>query len=211
MTDSAGPPEAAPLQFDKADYVAPAAMTCGICHSPIGTSYYDVNGHPVCEPCLQQIRARPGGDWTKALALGLGAAAAGSVAWFAVEQALNLNLALIAIGIGWLVGKGVRKGAGTDQSLGFPVAAVVLTYLSIAGAYFLDILKAAGTTNISAAALGHAAVFAVQMPFRTGHNGSPDPIGLFIVGIGLYEAWRFARRPGLRISGPFPVSRGAGG
>jgi hypothetical protein len=127
------------LQFERAEFEAPAALGCAACKRPIGDSYFELNGHVICPPCRDRALAERGdGGGASRLArgtvFGLGAAALGTVVWYAVREITRLEIGLIAIGIGIAVGVGVRRGARGRGGPAYQILAVLLTYLSIASA-----------------------------------------------------------------------------
>jgi hypothetical protein len=66
---------------------------------------------------------------------GLGAGIVGAAIYYAVIAIANLEIGIVAILIGYMVGYAVRKGAGGRGGRRFQVLAVALTYLSVALAY----------------------------------------------------------------------------
>lgn len=48
--------------------------------------------------------------------------------------------------------------------------------------------------------------FVLALPFLAGMQ---NIMGIVIIGIGLYEAWKINKRPGIQITGPYEVSAGA--
>jgi hypothetical protein len=148
------------LQFERAMPVgSDGPVACGIrcvaCRAAIPDEYYDVNGHVVCERCrnLAEFAAgTPAGLVPLATAAGLGfaAAVAGAAVYYAVIAITNLEIGLVALLCGYMVGYGVRKGARGRGGLRFQVLAVVLTYFSVALAYtpvvVTQVLHARATT-----------------------------------------------------------------
>src|SRR5262245_33953843 len=114
--EAAGKVDAAdqPLQFERAEYAAPAAssLTCSVCKNPIQQQYHVLNGNTICETCRFQIEAALAGGSTvsrlgRATLFGLGAAAAGCAIYFAVSKLTGYEFSLIAILIGYMVGRAV--------------------------------------------------------------------------------------------------------
>ncbi len=127
------------LQFERAEFAAPAGLGCAVCKRPIGDTYFELNGHVICPPCRdRELSAREDGNGAGRLArgtvFGLGAAALGTVVWYVVREITRLEIGLIAIGIGIAVGTGVRRGARGRGGPAYQLLAVLLTYLSIASA-----------------------------------------------------------------------------
>lgn len=136
------------LQFDRVASDAPAAeqtsrqpaVACAICSTPIHTDYYHVNEKAVCERCRDAVAAlgtaprgwRPLG---RATALGIGAAIAGAVVYYAVIAITDFEIGIVAILIGYMVGWAVRKGTAGRGGRRFQILAAVLTYWSVGLAY----------------------------------------------------------------------------
>ena len=188
---------------------------------------------------------RSGTAFLRALAFGAGAAALGTIVWSLIINLLNMELGLIAIGVGLLVGVAVRKGARGRGGWKFQTLAMALTYMSITASYVPMVVKALrdgpakadktadgksadgksadGTTvgrtgsEVQSAA-GHAGkqeppsagqvilafivVFglAFASPFL---SGASNIMGIIIIAIALYEAWKINRR--VPVSGPFRI------
>jgi hypothetical protein len=138
------------LQFSTAEPTAPltpdsdaSAVTCAQCARPIATHYYTVAGRTMCGACkagVERALAGEGGSRagriTRSLLLGLGAAVLGAVIWFTVSVISDgYSFAIIAILMGWMVGRAVQMGNGGRGGRRYQVAAALLTYLSIAMSY----------------------------------------------------------------------------
>ncbi|HEX7939591.1 MAG TPA: hypothetical protein VF483_11440 [Gemmatimonadaceae bacterium] len=149
MTDAnATPPEGGrPLQFEKVEGAhTPAGMTCAYCGSAIAASYYDVNGKHACLSCKMRAEraSQPAEGWVpfaKAFLFGGAACLLGAAIYYGVAALLNLEIGLVAILIGYLVGAGVRKGTQGVGGRRYQVLALVLTYFSIGLAYAPFALK----------------------------------------------------------------------
>jgi hypothetical protein len=188
-----------PVQLDKAEYVDTTKTTCAFCRQPIQTDYYAVNDKVTCPRCHASLQQRlapgsVGGRSARALALGLAAAVVGGLAYFAIRVLTHLNIGLVAIGVGWLVGRAVRRGAGAAGGPAHQALAVGLTYLACAFG-FAPYLAGKPFDAAFLAKLLLMPVTAVS-----------SPIGYLILGYALYEAWRLNQRPALRVSGPLRVS-----
>src|SRR5262245_19899323 len=150
------------LQFDRvvtqASPVAsagPAAVTCRACENRIETEYYDVNGRAVCRRCRDAAEfaaetPRGIGPLIVAALCGLGAGIVGAVIYFAVIAIAHVEIGVVAILIGYMVGYTVRKGASGRGGLRFQILAVGLTYVSVALAYTPLAIKGAMNANRSA-------------------------------------------------------------
>jgi len=135
------------LQFDHviagAGAAAPAdkvAVVCAACRASIETEYFHVNGNCVCGRCrslAESVAETPRAmtPFVKAAAYGLGAGVAGAVVYYAVMAIAHLEIGIVAVLIGYMVGYAIRRAIGGRGGLRFQVLAVCLTYGSIALAY----------------------------------------------------------------------------
>jgi hypothetical protein len=216
-------PPAESLQFRRAEHAPDPALgpQCASCKNPSGPEYYQANGIVVCARCAAAIKSRtkpaPTTTLLKAFLYGSGAAIAGCALYATVAIVTGMELALIAILIGYMVGRAIRYASpgGRPQQ----IMAVVLTYLAIStsyvpvGIYHLVKSKPAKSASAPAvttakptatpgAAIGMLLVFAVAGPFMTLTNAS-GLISLVIIFFGLQRAWRMTGRPDIVISGPY--------
>src|SRR6188768_2657451 len=135
------------LDFDKADFGQPAAgLRCATCPSEIRDRYFEVNGAAVCPNCRASLAAldRPEGGLKRfalATLLGMAGGAVGALAWYAVARLFNLEIGLIAILVGWLVGTGVRKGSEGRGGRKYQALAAFVTYASIVTTYIPPIYE----------------------------------------------------------------------
>ena len=124
-----------PLSFEDGR-AATGHVNCSRCGASV-TQYWAVDGAVLCERCKgEALEARSSaegraGRILKALALGTGGMLAGAAVWYGVAKFANLQLALIAILLAWLVGKGVFIGSGKRGGRGYQVMAVALTWFGI--------------------------------------------------------------------------------
>jgi hypothetical protein len=195
------------LRFDRVESPSPAGgVACASCGRAIEDVYYSGNGRTFCAACRTGIEAAlaSGGRFGPGLLLGLGGAILGGTVYFAVTAISGYELSLITILIGWLVGRGLQKGSGVPGGRRYQVAAVVLTYLAVAGAYLALGLRQGLPEGADPARL----VFvSLRLPVAAGLADPPGSLlGLLIIGIGLYQAWQMTRRPVLTLSGPFRIA-----
>jgi hypothetical protein len=195
------------LQFERAEFgAAPAAKSCTGCHQPIMGEYYDVNGKPFCAACTAAIRqAHPdtggGVAFVRALGAGVGAGAVGSALYYIVERISGYQLSIIAIAVGFLVGRAVRWATGGRGGVAYQVLAVALTYIAIAFSW-LPFVAEGATGALSVVDVIRLMPFLLGLPIQVGLE---RPFSLVIIGIGLYEAWKFTAPVRLAVSGPFVV------
>jgi len=148
--DASHPPPA--LQFDAVTPGATgtsattAAMACAGCQAVLADEYFDVNGHSVCRDCSTRLAShaetpRGAGVLGRAAALGIAAAVLGAVLYFLVLAVTGLEVGLVAIAIGYMVGYGVRLGTRGRGGRRFQVLALVLTYWAMGLAYSSLVVK----------------------------------------------------------------------
>ena len=141
-------PKSNDLQFNRADPQAGhengersgPAVTCTVCKRSIETQYWQANGNPVCNVCRQRVQAEASsgkgvGRLFRAGLFGLGAAIAGAAIYYAVMALADLEIGIVAILIGFMVGYAVRKGAAGRGGKRFQIMAAVLTYWAVGLAY----------------------------------------------------------------------------
>lgn len=151
MTDETkNSPERQPLQFDTVDPAdggtATTALACTVCGADIATSYYEVNGSITCISCRAKLRSQfTGGSgsarFAKAVGFGLVAAAVGSALYYAVLALTGYEIGLVAIVVGFLVGRAVNRGSQGRGGRAYQLLAVGLTYFAIVTTYIPMIVK----------------------------------------------------------------------
>jgi len=193
------------LQFERAEFgAAPAAQNCTGCHQPIARQYFDVNGQPFCDACTASIRQAhgdsPGGAaFGRALGAGLVAGAVGSSLYYLVAKISGYQLSIIAIAVGFLVGRAVRWATGGRGGVVYQVLAVALTYAAIAFSWVPFMVEEASVGVLDVVL---RTPFILTLPIMIGIE---RPFSLVILVIGLWEAWKFTAPVALTISGPFPA------
>jgi len=143
VTDSNATPQPGDesLQFDRVEGAAGAAeMKCASCGNPIVASYYDVNGQHFCMSCKTRAErsnepVRGFGPFAKAFVFGFAACLLGAGIYYGIAAAFNLEIGLIAILIGYMVGVSIRKATGGSGGRRFQILALTLTYFSIGLSY----------------------------------------------------------------------------
>ena len=207
------------LQFNTTEPAVVAAdvpvSVCARCKKPLGESYYAIGNHPLCAECRDVLQPDLKGGrplrLIKAIGLGAGAALLGAVIWYAVRKIANMEIGLIAIVVGYLVGRAVRIGSDNHGGRAYQVIAVVLTYCGITANYVPDVASALWTADAGTpAAIGNAVrvvVFSLKLPFLLGFE---NIIGLLIIGFALWQAWKLNRRVALAITGPYRLGSGPG-
>ena len=220
------------LQFRRAQPIPseanPAEKACESCKQPIPNEFYQVQNHVICRKCADKIRE--GQQAAKPISLvrpaiyGVGAAIIGCLLYG------GFQIGLIALAVGWMVGKAVRYGAHGIGGRPQQILAVTLTYFSMTTSFLPgsivrtithDIVARSKTKNDPAA----ATVPTIQqrlssVPFRAllpklilwtfvapFIDFATAPVGalisLFIVLVGLQRAWAMTARHEILVSGPF--------
>jgi hypothetical protein len=196
------------LQFDAAEPVTTSAPSaCAACNRALADSYHTVNAKLLCEACRRRLES----EWTggagatnfgRALLFGIGAAAVGAGIYYAVRALTGYEIGLIAILVGFLVGRAVAVGSGGRGGLRYQVTAVALTYCSIVATY-VPLIADAGEGDAPPLMLFAVALaLPVIEPFVSAGNGI---IGLLIIGFALFEAGRQTRAVKMVFAGPFQV------
>ena len=211
----AGEAAAGELRLDRAEFAEGGQATrCAACNQALAGSYYEVDGRVVCAACHQRLldafqQRLATGSFGRAALAGLGAAVVGAGIYLAVRSATGYQVGLISILVGYLVGRAVNWGSSGRGGGLYQALAVALTYLAIVSTYIplLYQAQAADPAHPPVAGAGLLAVIlnavltmvaAAAVPFM----GGVRVVGLIIIAIGLYEAWKLNRRPLLRVSGP---------
>src|SRR5664280_5720 len=140
MPDFGPPPSPQDLQFQHAEPIAEAtssegsAQNCVVCRQPAGGTYFQAQGQVVCPLCAERIQAvqqaAPALSLMRAALYG-GAAALGGCALYAlVAIVLHAEIGLIAILVGWMVGKAIRHASYGRGGRAQQILAVTLTYFA---------------------------------------------------------------------------------
>jgi hypothetical protein len=257
-----------PLSFDRAEPTeAPEAAqvpSCAACKRALGEEYFTLNENPICEDCHHLVshqlkESKTFGAFVRAAGFGAAAALGGSIAWYAVARITGMEIGLIAIAVGYMVGRSVRRGSRGPGGRRYQVLAMALTYLSITGSYVPTVMKsmseiaakdqakAAASASVAAAPststtpsasdipsssappsatspsatttppttapatpppagvigwmVGFIAVFIIALiaPFL---GGASNILGLVLIAIALYEAWKLNRAVPFILDGP---------
>lgn len=245
MSDESLRASAHELQFDRvltdtapSMVAGPPSVACESCERALETEYYQINGHMFCEGCRTRIEASAEtpsgmGPFLLASMFGLGAGVAGAAIYYAVIALTNLEIGIVAILIGYMVGYAVRRGAKGRGGRRFQMLAVTLTYLAVAFAYtpiaFKQSMDAhrASQANVAAtkarstdhaqasstpgvrslfAAVGILVGLIVVLPLLVVFGSLPSGLisGLIIL-IGMRQAWQMTGAPTLEIYGPYRV------
>jgi hypothetical protein len=228
------PPE--DLQFRRAQPIGPDVKTCIACKQPIAGDYYHANGNILCPLCKERIEARqqppPHSSLLRAALYGGAAALAGTAIYATVAIITGLEIGLVAILIGYMVGKAIRHASNGLGGRPQQILAVALTYFAITISFIPVFVYQASKARPDATAnqttqtraeprvtttprmpAGSAILMilalAAAAPFIALFNGS-NPISalisIFIIFIGLRQAWALTARHEIVITGPYQAS-----
>lgn len=204
------------LNFDRAEFGDPSsgAITCRSCQAGLSGEYFLANGHPLCPSCRQRMEGalRGAGNLGQAALYGLGGAAAGGALVWAVRALLHLQIGIVAVVVGILVGKAIRAGAGGVGGRRYQILALILTYLGICGSYVPTLLSSMAAKAPGGLEAGHvitAIAFSLGMPFFMLRAGVSGLLSLVILAIGLWEAWKYTRGSQIHFTGPFQAGAAA--
>lgn len=230
------PPEE--LQFRRAQPLAedPSIQRCVACGQMIADEYYHAQGQVVCPLCAGRIHSGqqrpPSSSLLRAAIYGAAAGLAGCALYALVAIVTGLEIGLIAIVVGIMVGKAVRHASHGLGGRPQQILAVVLTYFAITTSYIpVFIYQAAKsppkevTRSQPSQPSQPPAVNEQQPPMSLGRAltyvlalamlapclqvvSSPVSglISLFIIYIGLQRAWVLTRRPDIFMAGPYKLS-----
>jgi hypothetical protein len=222
------------IQFEKAEVlpVPGNGPQCVLCKQYIAKTYYHARGHTVCEACAQRIQAGqqkpPVTSLSRAFLYGAGAALGGCTLYALVAILTGLEIGLIAIVVGVMVGKAVRHGSNGLGGRPQQILAVVLTYFAISTSYIPvfvyhaikdpSVLEQAKTDSKEGpavtgkkpamspvAAIVMVLLLAAAAPFFGLSSGVGGFLTLFIIYIGLQRAWKLTARSDILIMGPYEV------
>jgi hypothetical protein len=241
LSQSPSPPPELPLpsvdalQFRRAQPIdsgeAPAAKSCAACKQPVTGEYFQVQNQVICPSCAAKIRIgqqsqRPVSLF-RPIIYGAGAALAGCIL-YAIPLAIGFQIGIVALVVGYMVGKAIRHASYGTGGRAQQVLAVAFTYLAISASivpavFFMGIKQAAAARSTAknqpvkppliqpvkpmpspAKLAAGIALLAIVSPFlqlRTSPVGGL--ISLFILFIGLQRAWVLTARHEIMVTGPY--------
>lgn len=238
MSDFSQCPAPQDLQFQRVEPLPGSAgdanvQRCVVCKSPIGPTYFHAQGQVVCTMCAERIQsgqqAPPAISLGRSALYGAGAALAGCALYAAVAIFLNLEIGIVAILVGIIVGKAVRAGSKGLGGRPQQILAVLLTYFAITTSYIPvyfhqlannptkveQVKQNAATANpettepprmgVVGAIVTLLALFAAA-PFFALADGIGGFISLFIIFIGLRQAWQLTGRSEILVMGPYETT-----
>ena len=173
-----------------------------------GTTVKFDNIPPLCGSCRDgvwqhAVPVREPALLFRAALFGSAATLAGAAIYYAVMRFFNLEIGLVAILSGWMIGKAARVGAAGRGGRLLQVGAAVLTYLSVALAYVPFALQGAAPGALSTIAVG---ILALTLPVLVIVGSMPSGlISAAIIGFGMVQAWQLTAANRFVFEGPFRV------
>jgi hypothetical protein len=203
------------LSFDRATYATGAggAAACSGCKRPLDGQYWKWQRLVLCASCRDGLEktlaaTQSSKAFGKALVQGTGAALVCGAAYAVFVALSNIQFALATIGIAIVVAQVIRKASGGVSGRRFQILAVILTYCGSAMGYAPPIYNA-----IEGALKGQpfgpmAAWYLIRFSFTAPFEELKESnvLGLLVIGIGLWSAWRRTYPVPLTIEGPFRVA-----
>jgi hypothetical protein len=210
MADPEKLPSVNELQFRRAQHVdnpeAQTARACAACKQLIAGEYYQVQNHVICPRCAARIQSGAQAPqpvpWVRFVIFGLGAAFAGCIL-YAIPLALGFQIGIVALAVGWMVGKAIRAGSYGTGGRPQQILAVVLTYFAISTSAFpaaLFMLRGR-SIGFSVESLILVPLVGPFLELRTSPAGGL--ISLFILFVGMQRAWVMTARHEIMVTGPY--------
>jgi hypothetical protein len=238
MPDSEPLPSVDDLQFRRAQPIdttdAQAGKSCAACKQLIDGQFYQVQNHVICPSCAARIEAgklaKKPIPWVRLVIYGGGAALAGSIL-YAIPLAMGFQIGIVALAVGWMVGKAIRAGGYGTGGRPQQILAVALTYFAISTSFIPagilltvrygvfahpavqddadhsappTIIQRVRSFSVFGPALRAYAVYALISPFLELRS---SPVGglisLFIIFIGLQRAWALTAGHEILVTGPY--------
>ena len=159
------------------------------------------NGEDIyfCEECMAKINHALAEETMNPNMVGAGilggiAGILGGIIWFIITAATKTSFGLLAIGLGWLIGKAVSLGAGNKKGLQLQImAALIMTLFLILSEYFIFLYLLGRQPEVNLPMAGVLAqilsggIFFESLGWFV--KSMISPIGLLIWGFGIYMAY----------------------
>lgn len=145
MSEFAQNPPPETLQFQHAEPLpevtrsAESGPRCVVCKRATGNTYFHAQGQVICPLCADRIQSGQQApapvSLARAFLYGAGAALGGCILYATVSIVTGLEIGLIAIVVGVMVGKAIRHASRGLGGRPQQILAVVLTYFAITTSY----------------------------------------------------------------------------
>jgi hypothetical protein len=160
----------------------------------------------VCATCAEQLQQGPASEGRgirlfKALLFGCGAGLAGAIGYSLTITFAHLELALITILIGWLVGTAVMKGSEMRGGRGYQILSAALTYGWCMMSYVPTIVQGSQEAKEPlgiAFSILISPFIALALPF----TGAMGILGTLILGFGVWRGFRIPQARHIDVTGP---------
>jgi hypothetical protein len=227
--DASPLPSVNELQFHRAQPIdsGPAAKTCAACKQSIAGEYYQVQNQTICASCAVKIRTGQQSERRvplfRAVIYGVGAALAGCIL-YAIPLAMGFQIGIVALVVGYMVGKAIRHASYGTGGRAQQVLAVVLTYSAISASIvpalvFIGVKQGAAARSAPKTpavvqpakpipspgkmAAGIALLVVISPFLQLKSSPIGGLISLFILFIGLQRAWVLTARHEIIVTGPY--------
>lgn len=138
------------LQFTTHEPLDPESevkgLSCIVCKQQIEKTYFALGDQVCCSNCRDVISAPPKGSgllrFAKAACVGTLAGLLGALIWYLIRVIAHIEIGLVAILVGLLVGKAVYRASASQGGIIYQVLAVLITYSCISANYMPDIFQA---------------------------------------------------------------------
>lgn len=164
-------------------------------------SFEGENGQDIyfCDECMTKINQALAEETMNPNMVGAGilgglAGILGGIIWFIITAATKTSFGIIAIGLGWLIGKAVSLGAGNKKGVQLQImAALIMTAFLILSEYFIFLYLLGRQPDINMSVSGvlaqvlNGGMFFESLGWFV--KSMISPIGLVIWGFGIYMAY----------------------
>ncbi|MEP6731801.1 MAG: hypothetical protein ABJE10_14235 [bacterium] len=154
------PFDAASGRAQSSDFVeqpkAPPAMPCAECKTILRTTYFSLDGRPLCPRCSQEYRRRIDrgtgpAALGRAILYGGGAALAGMIGVSLLLMVFSGFRIISSIGVAYLVAKAIGKATANYGGRQYQWLAISLTYAALGLAMLMPVFRAAHQLSVAKA------------------------------------------------------------
>lgn len=200
------------MDFTQAQFEGetPAAAQCAVCKRNLAGQYWTAGPLTVCATCAEQLKAGPppGGGVVrtfKAVLFGCGAGLLGAIGYGFIIHFMKVELALVTILIGWMVGRSVRAGSEERGGRWYQFLGAALTYVWCMMAYVPDVVEAL-TNSKDAVPMEAAVIMAPFIALVVPFTGDMGVLGTLILAFGVWRGWREPAKIEIPVDGPFELA-----
>lgn len=129
--------------------------------------------------------------FSRGLLFGTVVALVGSPLYFLILFLCGFYVGFVALPVGWMVGKAIKKGSCGEGGLRYQIAAVLLTYVAVCIAYIPVLVGSfLGTYRTPDILWGMIFFMATYAPLFQFQRGAVGFIGEFLLFVGLFIAYK---------------------